>query len=327
VSLVVVIPAAGAGTRLKPHTHTTPKPLLAVAGKPILAHILERVAAAKPDRVVLVVGPGAHGDRIRAYAAARRDLDISCVLQEEPLGLGHAVLQAREAVGTSPVLIILGDTIVEAPLDRLAAGGSWIGVCEVEDPRRFGVATVRDGRITALVEKPDRPDSKWAVVGLYALRNSKGLFTALTAIEREGSRTRGEIQLTDALQRMLEAGEELRPFEVKGWYDCGKTEALLEANRALLDAHATPVSRPGVVIVPPVALDETADVADAVIGPHVSIGPGATVRRSLIRHSIVNEGATVEDALLDHSVVGENAVVRGSYQRLNVGDSSEVEHS
>jgi glucose-1-phosphate thymidylyltransferase len=327
VSLVVVIPAAGAGTRLKPHTHTTPKPLLAVAGKPILAHILERVATAKPDRVVLVVGPGAQGDRIRAYAAARRDLAISCVLQEEPLGLGHAVLQAKEAVGTSPVLIVLGDTIVEAPLDRLSAEGSWIGVCQVEDPRRFGVATVRDGKITALVEKPDRPESNWAVVGLYAIRNSKGLFAALQAIAQEGSRTRGEIQLTDALQRMLQAGEELRPFEVKGWYDCGKTEALLDANRALLDAHATPVARAGVVIVPPVALDETADVSDAVIGPHVSIGPGATVRRSLIRHSIVNEGATVEDALLDHSVVGENAVVRGSYQRLNVGDSSEVEHS
>jgi glucose-1-phosphate thymidylyltransferase len=327
VSLVAVIPAAGAGTRLRPLTLTTPKPLLAVAGKPILAHILERVAAAKPDRVVLVVGPGPQGDRLRAYAAARRDLPITCVLQEEPLGLGHAVLQTRELVGTSPVLIVLGDTIVEAPLDRLAAEGSWIGVCHVEDPRRFGVATVRDGKITALVEKPDHPESNWAVVGLYAIRNSKRLFDALEAIEGGGPRTRGEIQLTDALQRMLVAGEELRPFEVKGWYDCGKTEALLDANRALLEAHARPVTRKDVVIVPPVALDETADVNEAVVGPCVSIGPGATVRRSILRHSIVNEGATVEDALLDHSVVGENAVVRGSYQRLNVGDSSEVDRS
>jgi glucose-1-phosphate thymidylyltransferase len=327
VSLVAVIPAAGAGTRLKPLTHTTPKPLLAVAGKPILAHILDRVAAAKPDRIVLVVGPGLHGDRLRAYAASRRDLAITCVVQDEPRGLGHAVFQARDAVGDSPILIVLGDTIVEAPLERLSASGSWIGVCEVEDPRRFGVATVVDGRITALVEKPEHPASRWAVVGLYALRNSKGLFAALEAVERSGARTRGEIQLTDALQRLLEAGEELRPFEVKGWYDCGNTEALLDANRALLDQHPEPVGRPGVVIVPPVALDESADVLHAVLGPHVSIGPGATVRRSVIRHSIVNEGATVEDVLLDHSVLGENAAVRGSYQRLNVGDSSEVEPS
>ena len=312
MSLVVVIPAAGAGTRLKPHTDTTPKPLLAVAGKPILAHILERVAAARPDRIVLVVGPGAHGDRLRAYAAARRDLPITCVLQESPLGLGHSVLQARSAVGNARVLIVLGDTIVEAPLDRLAAEGSWIGVKEVDDPRRFGVATVRDGRITALAEKPERPETNWAVVGLYAIRNSGLLFESLELLERAGARTRGEIQLTDALQRMIEQGEELRPFPVKGWYDCGNTEALLDANRALLDAHAEPVSREGVVVVPPVAVDATADVRDSEIGPHASIGPGATVRRSVIRHSIVNEGATVEDALLDHAVIGENQVIRGS---------------
>jgi glucose-1-phosphate thymidylyltransferase len=324
---VAVIPAAGAGTRLKPHTHTTPKPLLAVAGKPILTHIFDRVATAKPQRVVLVVGPGPHGERLREFASRRRDLAISCVVQEEPLGLGHAVLQARDAVGGAPVLVVLGDTIVEAPLDRLTEGGSWIGVKEVDDPRRFGVATIVDDRITALVEKPDHPASRWAVVGLYALSNSKLLFEALEAVERAGTRTRGEIQLTDALQRMLQAGEELRPFPVQGWYDCGKTEALLEANRALLDAHAAPVSRNGVVVLPPVALDESADVLHAVIGPHASIGKGARVHRSIVRNSIINEGATVEDALLDQSVVGERAVVRGAFQRLNVGESSEVERT
>lgn len=327
MSLVAVIPAAGSGTRLKPHTDRTPKPLLAVAGKPILAHILERVAAARPDRIVLVVGPGAHGERLRRYAASRADLPITCVLQETPHGLGHAIFQARGVVEDSPVLIVLGDTIVEAPLDRLAAEGSWIGVKEVDDPRRFGVATVRDGRITALVEKPDHPETKWAVVGLYAIRNSALLFRELESLERAGTRTRGEIQLTDALQALLAAGEELRPFPVKGWYDCGNTEALLDANRALLDAHAEPASRAGVVVVPPVAIDAGADVRDSEIGPYASIGPGATVLRSVVRHSIVNEGATVEDALLDHEVIGESQVVRGSYRRLNVGNSSEVERS
>lgn len=322
-----MIPAAGAGSRLRPHTHTTPKPLLAVAGKPILAHILDRVAGARPERVVLVVGPGSHGDRLRDYAAGRTDLRIDCVVQEEPLGLGHAVLQARGLVGSAPILVVLGDTIVEAPLDRLTGGGSWIGVKEVDDPRRFGVATVEGGRITALVEKPENPVSHWAVVGLYAIANSRLLFESLEAVEKGGVRTRGEIQLTDALQRMIQAGEELRPFPVEGWYDCGKTEALLDANRALLDAHALPYVREGVVVLPPVAIDPSADVLHAVIGPHASIGPGARVRRSIIRHSIINEGATVEDAMLDQSVVGERAVVRGAYQRLNVGDSSEVERT
>jgi glucose-1-phosphate thymidylyltransferase len=275
--------------------------------------------------VVLVVGPGPHGDRLRAFAGERTDLTISCVLQEEPLGLGHAVLQAEAAVGAAPALIVLGDTIVEAPLEKLTAGGSWIGVREVDDPRRFGVATVHEGRITGLVEKPEKPVSHWAVVGLYAIANAPLLFASLRAVERQGQRTRGEIQLTDALQRMLHEGEELRPFPVEGWYDCGKTEALLEANRALLDAHAFPASREGVVVLPPVALDPGADVLHSVIGPHASIGPGARIRRSIIRNSIIHEGATVEDAMLDLSVVGERAVVRGTMQRLNVGDSSEVE--
>jgi glucose-1-phosphate thymidylyltransferase len=163
------------------------------------------------------------------------------------------------------------------------------------------------------------------VVGLYAIANAPLLFASLRAVERQGQRTRGEIQLTDALQRMLHEGEELRPFPVEGWYDCGKTEALLEANRALLDAHAFPASREGVVVLPPVALDPGADVLHSVIGPHASIGPGARIRRSIIRNSIIHEGATVEDAMLDLSVVGERAVVRGTMQRLNVGDSSEVE--
>jgi glucose-1-phosphate thymidylyltransferase len=320
-----VIPVAGAGTRLRPHTHTMPKALLEVAGKPILAHILDQVVRAKPERVVLVIGPGPQGQRIRQYASHRTDLRIECVVQEEPLGLGHAVAQAREAVGQSPVLIVLGDTIALAPLDEFTEDGSMVGVREVDDPRRFGVALVRDGRIVALIEKPEEPVSNLAIVGLYYLTNAPLLFSSLEALEREGRRTKGELQLTDGLMRMIEQGEDLRPFPVQGWYDCGKTETLLETNRALLTLYAEPTSRPGVVLLPPVALDPSADVLHSVIGPHASIGPGARVRRAVVQNSIINQGATVENILLDLSVVGENAVVRGAYQRLNVGDSSEVE--
>jgi glucose-1-phosphate thymidylyltransferase len=331
VKPVVVIPVAGAGTRLKPHTLTTPKALLAVAGKPILGHILDQVAAAGAEQVVLVVGPGEQGERLRAFGASRPDLRVTAVVQDEPLGLGHAVAQTRKAVGDAPLLIVLGDTILKAPLEGLLTGGSWVGVKEVEDPRRFGVATVANGRITSLVEKPDDPKSNLALVGLYLLERSPALFEALEELSRREKRTRGEIQLTDALALLLERGEVLRPFPVEGWYDCGKTEALLETNRALLDAAANPAgnvpARPGVVIVPPVALDPSADVMHSVIGPHASIGPRARVLRSVVKNSIVNEGAVVEDALLDRSVVGESAIVRGAYQRLIVGDSSEVQVS
>lgn len=327
MSLVAVVPVAGAGTRLKPHTHTVPKALLAVAGQPILGHILDQVAAAKPEKVVLVVSPGPQGERLREYGRSRADLRVECVVQDHPLGLGHAVAQARDAVGDAPVLIMLGDTIIRADMARLTSGGSSIGVHAVEDPRRFGVVVVRDGRITDLEEKPERPATNLAVVGVYYLRNSPLLFRCLADLIASGGRTKGEIQLTDALQLMIAAGEDLRPFEVEGWYDCGKTETLLATNRALLAAQAAPVSRPDVVTLPPVALDPTADVRHAVLGPHVSIGPGTRIRRAVVRDSIISEGAIVEDILLDGSVVGERAVVRGAYQRLNVGDSSEVEIS
>jgi glucose-1-phosphate thymidylyltransferase len=324
---VAVIPVAGAGTRLKPHTHTVPKALLTVAGKPILGHILDQVAEAKPEKVVLVVAPGAQGERLREYGRGRNDLRVECVVQESPLGLGHAVAQARDEVGKAPVLIVLGDTIVRADLARLVEGGSKIGVRAVEDPRRFGVVVIDQGRITALVEKPDRPPTNLAVVGIYYIQNGVLLFRCLEELIASGGRTRGEIQLTDALQRMIQSGEELRPFEVEGWYDCGKTETLLATNRALLDAQAVPVECAGVVTLPPVTLDPSADVRHAVIGPHGSVGPGTRIRRAVVRDSIINEGAIVEDILLDGSVVGERAVVRGAYQRLNVGDSSEVEIS
>jgi len=325
---VAIVPAAGAGTRLRPHTHTTPKALLLVAGKPILAHILDQIEAGAPEKVVLVISPGPQGDRIREYAASRTtDFKIECVVQSEPLGLGHAVAQAKQAAGSAPLLIVLGDTIVQAKIGELVRGGSGVGVHEVSDPRRFGVALVRDGKIVELVEKPDKPVSNLAIVGLYYIANGPLLFQCLETNVREGRLTRGEVQLTDALQLLIERGEELRPFPVEAWYDCGNTETLLETNRALLDQLAKPVSREGVVVLPPVALDPTAEVRAAVIGPHVTIGPRAQVRQAVVRNSIVNEGAVVEDILLEGSVVGENAVVRGAYQRLNVGDSSEVEYS
>ena len=323
---VAIVPVAGVGTRLRPHTHSTPKSLLLVAGKPILAHILDQLKGSV-ERVVLVISPGSQGERIKQYAAGYSDLKIDCVLQPEPLGLGHAVAQAKPLAGTSSLLIILGDTIVQASIGELIQGGSKVGVAEVSDPSRFGVVEVREGKIVRVVEKPDKPISNLAIVGLYYITKGPLLFDCLETLVRDGRRTKGEIQLTDALGLLIERGEELRPFPVKGWYDCGKTESLLETNRALLDQLATPVSREGVVVLPPVALDPTADVTAAVIGPYVSIGPRAQVRQAVVRNSIVNEGATVVDILLDSSVVGENAVVRGAYQRLNVGDSSEVEYS
>jgi glucose-1-phosphate thymidylyltransferase len=322
---IAVIPVAGMGTRLRPHTHTLPKVLLHVAGKPILAHILDDLPGLGIREVVLVVGH--MGELIQRYVREHYpELRVHYVEQPERLGLGHAVSLARDTAGDRPVLIILGDTIFEADLGAVLRGGRHsIGVKPVEDPRRFGIVERNgDGRITRMVEKPEQPTSNLAITGIYYFTHGGPLFAALDELQRRGLRTRGEFQLTDAMQLLVERGEVLTTFPVEGWYDCGKTETLLETNRVLLDKRAQPVTLPGSVVHPPVLVAADAVVENCILGPHLSVASGARLRNAVIRDSIINENAAVEDILLEGSVVGENAVVRGAFKRLNVGDSSEV---
>jgi len=321
-----IIPVAGVGSRLRPHTHTTPKALIHVAGRPILAHILDDLERLGVTDVVLVVGH--MSEHIREYVDTHyAHLGRSYVDQPERLGLGHAVRLTRELVIGHPVFIVLGDTIFRADFSTVVNGAeSAIGVREVDDPRRFGIVETKDGYASRLVEKPDQPTSNLAIVGVYYLTDSVLLFEALDTLVAKDMRTKGEYQLTDALQIMIEQGHRIRPFKVAGWYDCGKTETLLETNRELLDVNgdATGPAPAGSVIVPPVAIDPTAVIEHSIIGPHVSIAARAVVRESVVKNSIVNQDAVVEQTLLEGSVIGENALVTGTFRHLNVGDSSEV---
>ncbi len=323
--ITAVIPVAGVGTRLRPHTHTLPKVLLHVAGKPILAHILDDLCGLGIRRAILIVGY--MGDRVRDYVDAHyRDLEVAYVEQSEPQGLGHAVSLAEAPAGEGPVLIILGDTIFEVDLRPVLAGKvNSIGVKEVDDPERFGIVELgREGRVTLLVEKPERPRSKLAICGIYYFACGRPLFDALQEIQRRELRTKGEFQLTDAMQLLVERGEVITTFPVAGWYDCGKTETLLETNRVLLDKQGCGAAIAGSVVHPPVCVAKGASVENSILGPHVSVAAGAQLRNAVVRDSIINENATVEDIMLESSVVGGNAVVRGGYRRVNVGDSSEV---
>ena len=322
---IAVIPAAGVGTRLRPHTHTRPKVLLHVAGKPILAHILDDLVGLGVRRAVLVVGH--MGELVREFVNGEyQNLRVDYVEQEERLGLGHAISLAEPFADDQPVLIVLGDTIFEADLKRvLDSGESQIGVKAVEDPRRFGIVE-RDasGRVTRLVEKPEQPTSNLAITGIYYFSRGGPLFEALREIQRKNIRTKGEFQLTDAMQIMVSKGEAIGTFPVEGWYDCGKTETLLETNRVLLDRKAKTPVIPGSVTHAPVFVAPGAKVENCVLGPHVSVAAGARLRNVVLRDSIINQNATVEDILLEGSVVGENAAVTGGFRRVNVGDSSEV---
>ncbi|MBP1647182.1 MAG: Nucleotidyl transferase [Bacteroidetes bacterium] len=320
-----IIPVAGVGSRLRPHTFTLPKVLLNVAGKPILGHILDKIIGDGITEATIVVGH--MSDKIQEFLSSTYpDFRVQYVEQEERMGLGHAIYLSRETIGDEPLLIILGDTIFDVDLGPVLSGGdSALGVKAVDDPRRFGVAVVRDGLITKLVEKPEQPISNLAVVGLYFLRNPRLLVTCLEELVARDMRTKGEYQLTDALQLMIERGEKMRTFPVEGWYDCGKPETLLSTNQSLLEKSSSDRTMEGVVINGPVYIAPTAQVRNCVVGPYATIGDYAEVTESVVRDSIISERAKVSRVLLDHSIIGNDSVVTGGYKRLNVGGSSEIE--
>lgn len=326
--LKAIIPVAGEGTRLRPHTHTQPKVLIHVAGKPILGHILDELKSVGVTDVTLVVGH--MGDRVIEYVKKNYDFKVTFVRQEELLGLGHAILLTKEFFGDEPVLIVLGDTVFKADFQNVLRGNcNYIGVKEVGDARRFGVVELSEGRVRNFVEKPEVPPSNLAIVGLYFIRNTPMLFQCLEDLVQDEQRTAGEFQLTDALQRMLEQGAEMRTFLVDGWYDCGKPETLLETNRRLLDAdsHLTPEARKGNIILEPVYIADSAKVSGSILGPYVSIAEGSVVQHAIVRNTIINQNAVVKSILLDESLVGQGAVVNGRMNRLNVGDSSQIDFS
>jgi glucose-1-phosphate thymidylyltransferase len=323
--LKAIIPAAGIGTRLRPHTYSLPKALLFVAGKPIICHILDEVLALKPSSVIMIVGY--KGELVRSYIEKHYShAPIEFVQQEERKGIGHAIHLTEKAANVGePLLIVLGDTIIKTDLRAVTdMKQNVLGVKAVEDPRRFGVCVLEDGKITRLVEKPKDPPSNFAIVGLYYLPESQLLFECLNRQISEDIRRLGEYQITDALQMMIESGADFRPFTIDEWFDCGKKEAMLETNRCLLEEIKEIPSIEGSIIIPPVAISSSAQIKQSIVGPYVSIAADAVVEGSIIKDSILDEGASVKRSLVEDSLIGSKAVVRGSSQSLNVGDSSEV---
>lgn len=319
-----IIPVAGFGSRLRPHTYSIPKVLLNVAGKPIIAHILDKIIADGFTQATIIVGY--LGDQIRDYVRSRYSIQVDFIDQEERKGLAHAIYLARKSFTEEPLLIILGDTIFDVDLRAVLKGdSSAIGVKHVDDPRRFGIAEVENDFVTRLVEKPEHPISNLAIVGLYWIRKPKLLEAAISELMNHGTRTKGEYQLTDALALMLQRGEKIKVFNVEGWFDCGKPETLLETNRHLLEKQPQPPEMEGVVIIPPVFIDRGAQIQHSIIGPYATVARGAVVADSVIRNSIVGEEAHVSDTLLESSIIGSNAIVRGSFRRINIGDSSEID--
>lgn len=320
-----IIPVAGIGTRLKPHTYSTPKVLLNVGGKPIISHILEKLIDEGIYKTTFVIG---HlGDQIKDYITENyKSLKADFIEQTSMEGLGHAIYTAIPTFDDDEIFIILGDTIFDVDLKSVFKNKySSLGVKVVEDPRRFGVAVMENDFIRKLVEKPQTPVSHLALVGLYYMKNAESLKSALNKLVERDVRTKGELQLTDAIQIMIEEGEKITTFQVEGWYDCGKPETLLSTNQILLDQKSVSKKFDSVVVNLPVYIAEDAKIENSVIGPYTTIDKGCRIKDCIIKNSIVGSNAEVSKSLLENSIIGNNSIIKGTFKRLNSGDSSEID--
>jgi glucose-1-phosphate thymidylyltransferase len=320
----VILPLAGLGTRMRPHTWSKPKPLLSMAGKPVLGHILDKLAPLNVQEVVFIVGW--LGDQIEKYVGAHYDYKARYVEQKELKGQAHAIYLAHESL-SGPCLIIFVDTLFEADLTTLEASDADVVmfVQEVEDPRRFGVAVQEEGRVVRLIEKPDSMEHRDAVVGIYYIREGAELVSAIEHLMEHDMQTKGEFYLADAIQVMIDRGAHAIAQQVDVWEDCGQPDAVLKTHRYLLDTgHTQEIEVRNAVIIPPVHIAHTARIEGSVVGPYVSVGENVVIRDAVVRDSIIEKGCHVEGMVLEGSLVGRNATIKSPARMLNVGDDDQI---
>lgn len=329
-TMKVIIPVAGIGSRLKPHTHTQPKALVPVAGKPILSHIIDNLIEAKLNDFIFVVGY--LGDKIESFVKHEYpNLNINFVRQEPKEGIGHAVWVAKDLIKVEEILIVLGDTIFDVDLKAIIKQPySSLGVKKVDDPRSFGVVELNEeGFITKLSEKPKIPKSNLALVGIYKIKESQKLIEAIEYNIKNNLRTHNEFHLTDGIMKMITEGIKINTFPVQNWYDCGSKVSLLQTNAILLKRffRQTNHNFDTTIIIPPVSIPKNCQISNSIIGPNVSIGENTSINYSILQDSIIGSFSQLEHASLHHSVVGSDAILKGLSQSLNIGDSTEIDFS
>jgi glucose-1-phosphate thymidylyltransferase len=325
----VIIPLAGKGTRLRPHTHLTPKPMLKVAGKPVMSYVLDELKRlGNVEQVIYITG---HlKEKVEEYARAEMSVPSVFIEQKVQDGTAGAIALAKPYVD-QPVLIIFVDTIFDADLTRVktvdADGIIWVK--EVEDYQRFGVVvTDEEGNMTKIVEKPKTPISKRANIGLYYIRNWKLLFEGIDWVLKQ-PKNQGEYFLTDAFQFMIDKGAKIKVIDVVGWFDAGKIETMLETNEAMLTRGRA--RRPKTVgdstIIDPVYIEDNVTLRKSKVGPNVSIGAGTVLDGSEVSNSIVGSNAKITKSIIRNSLIGDDTILEGVKGELTVGDHSEVRAS
>ncbi len=322
----IVMPVAGLGTRLRPQTWSKPKPLVPVAGKPMLAHVLDRVLPLKPERLVFITGY--LGSQIESWVTENYDVPAIFVEQPEMRGQTDAIIRVRDHV-QDDALILFPDMLFEADFSGIDGTDADVIMFTkvVDDPSAYGIAVIENDRIVKLVEKPRDPISHLAVIGIYYIRSMPDLYTAIEEQFAKGISLKNEYFIADAIQLMIDAGKKVISSEVSEWHDCGNEATLLDTNRYLLGTFPPAAEIEGSVVIHPSYVSPHAVVERSIIGPHASIGDRAHIRDSIVRDAIVDDDAHVDAANITGSIVGRGAVVRGNPSSVNVGDASRVDLS
>ena len=325
-----IIPVAGAGTKLRPHTYTQPKALIPLAGKTVLSIIIDQLKEAGIHDFIFIVGY--LGEKIQDYVKSHYpELTCHFVYQNERYGTGHAIDLAKEIVQEDEVFIVLGDTIAEYDVKGMVESTvSTLAVKKVDDPRNFGVAEINDdGFIGRVVEKPAIPKSNMALVGIYKIIESNQLFVCLKKLMEKGDRSIGELSLTDGLECMIQGGAKFKSIKVQTWFDCGKKETLLKSNATLLKKFGGKVvgmeKFENTIIIPPVSIAEGCDIKNSVIGPHVTIGEHTILNYTIVKESIIGSFSRLYDVVLDDSLIGSDTGIKGETRSLNIGDNTDID--
>ncbi len=323
----VIIPLAGKGTRLRPHTHVVPKPMLKVAGRPVMSYVMDDVLQlGNVDQVVYITG---HlKEKVEAFARTAYDIPSVFIEQDVQDGTAGAIARARDYID-APALIIFVDTIFDADLSIIkdSQDDGIIWTKEVEDYQRFGVVvTDEHGHMTKIVEKPKTPISKRANIGLYYIRNWQLLLEGVAHVLTTAP-NKGEWYLTDAFQFMIDKGAKIKVVDVEGWYDAGQLETLLDTNRVMLDKGRARVPAQlgeGATIIEPVYIEDGCIIEHATVGPNVSLGTGSIVRQSTVRDTVAGERVTITNASLHDCMIGDDVLIEGVAGSLNIGDHSQL---
>jgi glucose-1-phosphate thymidylyltransferase len=326
----IIVPMAGKGKRMRPHTLTIPKPLIRIAGKPIVQRLVEeivRVSDSPVDEIAFVIGDfGSDVEEQLISIASNLGAKASIHYQHEPLGTAHAILCAREALQGN-VTVAFADTLFAASfhMDPQADGIVWVH--KVSDPSAFGVVqTDQQGIINRFVEKPQEFISDLAIIGIYYFRDGEALAAELQYLIDHQISKGGEYQLTDALQHMMTKGVKFRTGAVDEWLDCGNKNATVYTNQRILELHrheqqiAASATIENGLIIPPCFIGEHVVISKSIIGPHVSIGANCTVKDSIITNSIIQNNTNVENINIDNSMIGSYVEYKGRYNEVSIGD-------